>query len=763
MWVPTPNAKFGPPKRKRTIGERQKPPKEGLVDIADSAKPSVQASIPLPSSPQPLIIPESQIVAKPLSESQIVALREEEESQSQSQSMSNQPGGPVEDPTTSDPLQPTVDSNGATEVSKGNPLGSLEGLMGRPSVDIQLTNPNVNNGHVSGPNSQGVHLQSNVAKNSMQGEGVSEPPKGSSLLPAAPRISLVNLNPSASAISSPKSPQVEKPASKPGPPQIGNPGTSTIEQHSPPKSGPRRSGNGTLAERRAFEARVRLDELRRAGATFGNLAKGYTTSNASQSSKQAPPHVVLKKYKDVMESPSQSQITNLGNSGNETLGSVSPGQNRRADFLDEPEVVDMVINKSGQDANVGSLPQKDNVVAANVLVLSSEDEVPPTASNSTQSQSHDALPHASLGSQLAAALDLLHKRSEEISELRAQVNMLRIRSTDGEMHKQAGNGALHGRKRADYLATGSQTDQDDEAYTAWNSERTLWAEEKLALQGEAETLRGEKARTLADVDFFREQYQRASAFASTTRSENEELSARAALAESQAVNGVAMVRATFEARVAKLEAEVQKYKALSELLTKQARLTGDNVRYQAARVPELERTYDKLKERFWEIEDELEETKDELRAEQKANTKLRRRVASLEPKEPAADVGQSTERGLVLRSEGKDDEDYRPSRRSPSSSPAGGSDDDGFPPQHHSPHDEDGPAPADGEIEQLASIGLGESAQSSNDDMVYLCQWRPSEPAEHCDVVVSSKQELHEHVLSHHLACHRTSPRPEGR
>jgi hypothetical protein len=318
--------------------------------------------------------------------------------------------------------------------------------------------------------------------------------------------------------------------------------------------------------------------------------------------------------------------------------------------------------------------------------------------------------------------------------------MIRMRTADGEVYKQAGNGALHGRKTADYLATGSQTDQDDEASTAWNSERTRWAEEKLALQGEAEALRGEKARALADVDFFREQYQKASAFASTTRSENEELLARAALAESQAVNGVAMVRATFEARVAKLEAEVRKHKALSELLTKQARLTGDDVRYKAALLPEVERKFAELADRFWEVEDELEKAKVNLRAEQRANTWLRRRVASLEPKvSSAADVGQPTERELVLWNEEEGDEDYRPSR-SPSPSPKSGSHHDGSPPQHHSPHAEDGAGAADGEIERLASIGLGESAQSSNDDMVYLCRWRPDEPAGHCDVVLTSKQ-----------------------
>jgi len=313
--------------------------------------------------------------------------------------------------------------------------------------------------------------------------------------------------------------------------------------------------------------------------------------------------------------------------------------------------------------------------------------------------------------------------------------MLRMPSTE-----QNGNGAL-GKEATDYLATGVQTDRDNEAYKDWNLERTRWAEEKLALQGEAETLRGEKTRALGDVDFFRAQYQKASDFASSTRSENEELSARAALAESQATKGVALVRATFEGQVAKLEAEVQKYKALSELLTERARRTDDDVRHRAALAPEFQREFRQLEGRFDELEAELEETKDELFDEKRANSKLRRQVARLESKERAANVGQSTEREPehMLWSDEKDDGDYNPA----SSSPRGGSDGSSPQPQHqedHSPHNEDDAGPADGEIEQLDSFGLGESAQSSNDDVVYLCRWRPGEPAGDCDAVVNTKE-----------------------
>jgi hypothetical protein len=358
-FVPTPNTKFGPPKRRRTTGGRLDPPKERPSDIADSAKISVQTPIPLPSSLGPLI----------LSGSQIIALREEEEeSQSQSQSTLNQPVGPVEDSTTSDPLQPTIrDAKGATQVSKDNSLGSLEGPIGRPSVDIQVTNSNVDNGHVSGPNSQVVvALQANETNTSKPGEGVLEAPKGLSPLPAAPHISLVNPSPSTSAISSSKSPQIEKPA-KFGPPQIRKPDASSIEQHGRPRREPPRSGGGTLAERRAFEARVRLAELRRAGASFGNLLKGHTALMTPQSSKQPSPHVVLKQFVDGVESPSQSQNTHPGKSGNEILGNASPSENRRAEPLGE--FGDQVISKAGQDAAVGSLPRKDDALAPNVVVV----------------------------------------------------------------------------------------------------------------------------------------------------------------------------------------------------------------------------------------------------------------------------------------------------------------------------------------------------------------------------------------------------------
>lgn len=309
----------------------------------------------------------------------------------------------------------------------------------------------------------------------------------------------------------------------------------------------------------------------------------------------------------------------------------------------------------------------------------------------------------------------------------------------------------------DYQAAEVQTDQGPEGDTTLDSERARWTQEKAALQDEVDALRGDKTRALGDVDFFREQYQRASDFASSTRSENEELSARAALAESQAVNGVALVRATLDARVTKLEAEVRKYKTLSEMLTERARRTDDDVRYRAALMPELERDFRQLSRQYRETEAELEETQDELRAQKRANVRLRRQVASLETKEGSDAAAESRKREPVPWSDDEDDEDYRPgSGPSASASPMGNN--DGPSPQHqgsHSPPNEDGaqPAGADLDLEYLTSVGPEASVQSRSDDMVYLCRWRPGDPAGYCDAVVASKQVKPPHALHVETAC----------
>ncbi|KAN0130082.1 hypothetical protein V8E53_012027 [Lactarius tabidus] len=108
MWVPTPTAKFGPPKRKHAAARPRDPPKERRTDSIVS---TVTSQAPLTVSKQTV----------GLSESQLIALREEEEeSQSQHYRPVSQPsaklGSPSHDPAPSDPLKSlTGDARGEAE------------------------------------------------------------------------------------------------------------------------------------------------------------------------------------------------------------------------------------------------------------------------------------------------------------------------------------------------------------------------------------------------------------------------------------------------------------------------------------------------------------------------------------------------------------------------------------------------------------------------------------------------------------------------
>jgi hypothetical protein len=361
VWVPTPNAKFGPPKRKRAASEHQEPPQNGSGDVVPAVA-STQVSGPIPSSSRSPI----------LSESQIIALREEEEEDSQVQlpdlQFPSTPPGLASTSIPSDPLpSPTAGARVATEVSRGNAHGSPERLMSPVTGEVRSTNPNVGQAHVLEPNDQSIHVQPNPTNTSIQDEGTTRIHKEFSPLPTATHLSLIHPDPSSSAPSSSKSPQKPSqslPTEKPG--------TTSIEK-SPSTNRAWRSGNGTLVERRTFEARVRLDELRRAGATFGSIAKGHTSAlKTSQSYGRAPPHVILKQAMDGVDSPSQSQITAVRNSGNENPRGASQSERHGADPPDKSEAI-IVRNKVDNDVNVGSLHHHGDAVVVKAQVVRSDE------------------------------------------------------------------------------------------------------------------------------------------------------------------------------------------------------------------------------------------------------------------------------------------------------------------------------------------------------------------------------------------------------
>jgi hypothetical protein len=114
-----------------------------------------------------------------------------------------------------------------------------------------------------------------------------------------------------------------------------------------------------------------------------------------------------------------------------------------------------------------------------------------------------------------------------------------------------------------------------------------WASERSAFVASLETQVRARASAEEDRDFFRAQYSQASAFVSSVRAENTELEERVAVAEGRAVDGVALVRATFTERVKQLEGEVSKFKATARLLMEQDRRTGEDIRRRAGEEPGL--------------------------------------------------------------------------------------------------------------------------------------------------------------------------------
>jgi hypothetical protein len=364
VWVPTPNAKFGPPKRKRATGEHQETPFNGSGHVVPPAVASTQASEPIPSSSTLPI----------LTESQIVALREEEEEDSQVQlpdlQFPSTPPGVASPSTPGDLPSPTASARVATEVLRGNAHGSPERLTRQVTGEVQSTNPSAGQARVLEPNDQSIHVQPNPTDTSIRDEGTTRIHKEFSPLPTATHLSLIYPNSSSSAPSSSKSPQ--KP-SQSDPLPTETPGTTSIEK-SPSRNKLWRSGNGTLVERRTFEARVRLDELRRAGANFGSIAKGHTSApKTSQSHGRAPPHVILKQAMDGVDSPSQSQIAAVRNSGNEIPMSASQNEGHRADPPNKSEEAMIVRNKVDNDVNVGSLHHHGDAVVVKAQVVRSDE------------------------------------------------------------------------------------------------------------------------------------------------------------------------------------------------------------------------------------------------------------------------------------------------------------------------------------------------------------------------------------------------------
>jgi len=165
----------------------------------------------------------------------------------------------------------------------------------------------------------------------------------------------------------------------------------------------------------------------------------------------------------------------------------------------------------------------------------------------------------------SSALSLLAAKSEEVSRLDRQLTV----EQDKNVVLQQQVSELQAR-----LAV-VQTEAREE-----------WTSERDALTLKLQAAEDGKKRALADVELFKDQYRNASGFVIATREENRELEQRTATAEKQAKDGVALIRATFEARIKSLEEDLRSWRRMAEFVVEKDRRTNDEIRMRAASEPE---------------------------------------------------------------------------------------------------------------------------------------------------------------------------------
>ncbi len=162
------------------------------------------------------------------------------------------------------------------------------------------------------------------------------------------------------------------------------------------------------------------------------------------------------------------------------------------------------------------------------------------------------------------------------------------------MHEEIGS-----LRRALELAKGNTSSlgqQLKNPEVALEQENATWNAERIALLAAVEDASKKNESALKDIDFFREQYARASGFVTSTREENKELEKRAKIAEDQVKSGVAIIKATYENKVKELERHMEKWQTMATfLIQKDYRTENDQLRRRAAEHPEL-------KAKCWSLE-----------------------------------------------------------------------------------------------------------------------------------------------------------------
>jgi len=110
-----------------------------------------------------------------------------------------------------------------------------------------------------------------------------------------------------------------------------------------------------------------------------------------------------------------------------------------------------------------------------------------------------------------------------------------------------------------------------------------------------------------DRDLFRELYNKASVYASEVSKENDSLLERVSIAESQAKDGVQMVRTTYEARISTLQTELTRARKMGAIMAaRDTKMAGEEIRRRAAEGLELKEENEKLRDELKELKEAQE-------------------------------------------------------------------------------------------------------------------------------------------------------------
>jgi chromosome segregation ATPase len=221
------------------------------------------------------------------------------------------------------------------------------------------------------------------------------------------------------------------------------------------------------------------------------------------------------------------------------------------------------------------------------------------------------------------ALGLLHTKSVEIESLEQSVAREQAKAEDYVVKIRQLESRLAQASSAVTKELELELEhQLAEARREISDARLAWEADRAGLESTIACLESAKASADKDTAFFREQYANASAHVTHVQSANEELEERTMIAEGRVRENVGILKGLYEERLARLEGEANRWRALCQVLRLKDERTTDFVRSEAAEAVELRGKLRKVRIEADELQGEVESMEEE-------NEELRRTVNSL--------------------------------------------------------------------------------------------------------------------------------------